>query len=104
MLSVTVAYPAMPVAPSATTPLLAVLEPALAYTPVPPELEELAVIDPALKLPVPSRLTMALAVSPLVGDVFQFRARVPLPKTGDPLTVKSELGALSATLLTFPAP
>ena len=58
----------------------------------------------ALKLPVESRLTMALAVSFGVGALFQFRARVPLPVTGEPLTLKSELGALRPTLVTVPLP
>src|ERR1700739_3195493 len=102
MLPPTVVQPATPVAPWAITPLLPELEPALAYTPVPPELEDVAVIDPALKPPVPLRLTMALAVSALVGAVFQFRASVPLAVTGEPVTVKSDEGALSPTLLTTP--
>src|SRR5580658_1708716 len=58
----------------------------------------------ALKLPVESRLTMELAVSELVGAVFHFRASVPLVVTGEPLTVKSELGALRLTLVTVPLP
>jgi hypothetical protein len=58
----------------------------------------------ALKLPVESRFTMALAVSFGVGALFQFRARVPLPVTGEPPTVKSELGALRPTLVTVPLP
>ena len=58
----------------------------------------------ALKLPVLSRFTMALAVFALVGATFQFRFNVPLLVTGEPLTVKSELGALRPTLLTVPAP
>lgn len=58
----------------------------------------------ALKLPVESRLTMALAVSLAVGAVIHFRASVPLVVTGEPLTVKSEPGALRPTLVTVPVP
>jgi hypothetical protein len=47
---------------------------------------------------------MAFAVSAFVGATVQFSASVPLLVTGDPLTVKSELGALSPTLLTVAAP
>ena len=66
------------------------------------------VISPAalmllmLKLLVESRLTMALAVLPLVGATFQFRPSVPLAVTGEPVTVKSEEGALKPTLVTVP--
>src|ERR1700691_1590535 len=67
-------------------------------------LRVIALMLVALKLPVESRLTMALAVSFGVGASFQFRARVPLPVTGEPLTVKSELGALRPTLVTVPLP
>src|SRR5580704_2758654 len=58
----------------------------------------------ALKLPDESRLTMALAVAALVGGTFQFRPTVPPVVTGDPLTVKSEEGALKPTLVTVPLP
>jgi hypothetical protein len=58
----------------------------------------------ALKLPVESRLTMALAVSLAVGAVIHFRASVPLVVTGEPLTVKFEPGALRPTLVTVPVP
>jgi hypothetical protein len=71
---------------------------------VPPEVGEVEVIDPALKLPVESRLTMALAVSVLVGAVFHFRASAPVVVTGEPLTLKSEPGALRPTLVTDPLP
>jgi hypothetical protein len=60
-----------------------------------------AVIIPALKLPEPSLLTIAFAVLLLVGAAFQEIPSVPLPLTGEPLTVKSE-GALSPTLVTVP--
>src|SRR5580658_4055278 len=61
-----------------------------------------ALIAPALKLPLASRLTIAFAVAVLVGATAQFRPRVPLPVTGEPLTVKSDDGALSPTLFTVP--
>src|SRR5260370_39296001 len=56
-----------------------------------------AVMVLAAKLPVLSRLTMALAVSVLVGATFHFKFQIPLLVTGVPLTAKSELGALSPT-------
>src|SRR5579863_5940062 len=46
----------------AITPLLPPLEPALAYTPVPPELEEEAVIGPAPRLPFTVALPRTRAV------------------------------------------
>jgi len=61
-----------------------------------------AVITPALKLPLASRFTIAFAVSALVGAVVQFKPSVPLLVIGDPLTVKSLLGALRPTLVTVP--
>src|SRR5208337_3115633 len=61
-----------------------------------------ALIAPALKLPLESRLTIALAVAALVGATFQFSPSVPLVVTGEPLTVKSDDGALSPTLFTVP--
>src|ERR1700691_4767663 len=67
-------------------------------------LRVIALMLVALKLPPESRLTMALAVSLGVGASFQFRDRVPLPVTGEPLTVKSELGALRPTFVTVPFP
>src|ERR1700732_3217319 len=63
-----------------------------------------AVMAPALKLPVPSRLTMAFAVLRLVGATFQISASVPLFVTGEPPTLKSSEGALSPTLVTVPVP
>src|SRR5262249_3601756 len=57
-----------------------------------------------LRLPDPSRFAIALAVAELVGATFQPRARVPLPVTGDPPTVKSDDGAESPTLVTVPLP
>jgi hypothetical protein len=59
---------------------------------------------PAANEPVPSRFTMAFAVSALVGARIQFNASVPLEVIGEPFTVKSELGALRATLVTVPVP
>jgi hypothetical protein len=63
-----------------------------------------AVIAPAVKLPEPSRFTIAFAVSALVGATFQAKFRVPAVFTGDPLTVKSDAGADSPTLVTGPVP
>src|SRR5262245_5568866 len=61
-------------------------------------------MKPALKFPLASRLTIALAVLLEVGATFQFKPRVPLEVTGDPLTVKSDDGAESPTLVTVPVP
>src|SRR5579863_406365 len=80
------------------------LVPPFATIAVPVVLAAVAVIDPELKAPLASRFTMALAVSALVGATFQASPSVPLVVIGDPLTVKSELGALSPTLVTVPAP
>ena len=44
------------------------------------------------------------AVLALVGATLQFRFRVPLLVIGEPVTVKSEDGALKPTLVTVPAP
>ena len=55
-----------------------------------------SVTVPAPKLPKPSRFTMALAVSVLVGATVQ--AIFSLPVTGDRLTVKSLVGAITPTL------
>ena len=63
-----------------------------------------ALMRVALKLPVESRFTIALAVSLLSGGTFQDKPRVPAPVTGEPLTVKSEAGALRPTLVTVPVP
>ena len=57
-----------------------------------------------MKLPVPSRLTMAFAVGALVGADLPGQGNVPLVVTGEPETVKSEAGAVRATLLTEPVP
>src|SRR5260370_28068021 len=65
---------------------------------------DLAVIVPALKFPEASRFTMALTVLAFVGATFQAKLSVPLPVTGDPLTVKSVEGAVSPTLFTVPGP
>src|ERR1700728_4567976 len=67
----------------AITPLLPPLEPALAYTPVPPELEELAVIGPAPRLPSTVALLRITAV-PLTsrvapGDVVAMPTLPPEP-------------------------
>src|SRR5580704_7242329 len=51
-----------------------------------------------------SRFTIAFAVARFVGATVQLSPNVPLPVTGEPLTVKSEVGALSPTLLTAPVP
>src|SRR5580700_2631952 len=59
---------------------------------------------PAWKLPLPSRLTIAFAVSPGDGATFQARFSVPLLVTGEPLTVRSDVGALNPTLVTLPVP
>jgi hypothetical protein len=59
-------------------------------------------MDPAEKLPEESRFTMAFAVAAFVGATVQFRAKVPLLVTGEPLTVKSDDGALNPTLVTEP--
>ena len=59
---------------------------------------------PALKLPEPSRFTIALAVFALAGGTVQFRFRVPEVVIGDPLTVKSDEGAANPTLVTVPFP
>lgn len=69
-----------------------------------PLLNELVVTMLALKFPEPSRFTIAFAVFVLVGATVQFKPRVPLPVTGEPLTVKSDAGALSPTLVTVPVP
>src|ERR1700689_5192358 len=61
-------------------------------------------IVPPEKLPVESRFTMAFTVVVLVGATFQFRLSVPLLVTGEPLTVKSDVGALNPTLVTEPPP
>src|SRR5712692_9562311 len=63
-----------------------------------------SVIVLAPKFPLASRLTMALAVLALAGAVFQLKVSVPVPVTGDPLTMKSETGAARPTLVTVPAP
>src|ERR1700757_4055349 len=47
---------------------------------------------------------MALDVSALVGETVQLSPSVPLLVIGDPLTVKSEAGADSPTLVTVPPP
>ena len=57
-----------------------------------------------LKLPVLSRFTIALAALADVGATVQFRPNVPAVMMGEPVTVKSELGALSPTLVTVPEP
>ena len=61
-------------------------------------------IIPALKAPEASRFTIALAVLALVGATLQFSPNVPAVVTGEPLTLKSEFGALKPTLVTEAAP
>ena len=63
-----------------------------------------AKIEPELKLPNASRFTMALAVLALVRTTVQFRPSVPADVIGEPVTVKSELGAEKPTLVTVPPP
>src|SRR5581483_10218000 len=58
----------------------------------------------ALKLPVASRLTMALAVSALVGATFHPNFKVPADVIGEPFTMKSLVGAVNPTLVTVPVP
>ncbi len=55
-------------------------------------------------MPDASRFTIAFAVLRLVGATVQLSPSVPLPVTGDPLTVKSADGADSPTLFTVPGP
>src|ERR1700684_1364566 len=55
-------------------------------------------------LPEPSRFTIAFAVAALVGATSQLKARVPDLVMGDPVTLKSVVGALRATLVTVPLP
>jgi hypothetical protein len=83
--------------PAKATPALVLAEIA-----VPVELVAVALIAPALKLPLESRLTIALAVSALEGETVQFSASVPAPVTGEPLTVKSDDGADRPTLVAVP--
>src|ERR1700732_1484721 len=59
---------------------------------------------PAEQLPDASRLTMAFATSALVGATVQLSPSVPLPVSGEPLTVKSVEGAPRPTLVTVPVP
>src|SRR5579862_1110147 len=95
---VAVASPTTPVPPAA----LVRKSPAM----LPDELTPTALAEMvvALKLPEASRLTMALAMSALVGATFQARPSVPELVMGEPETVKSEAGAVRATLLTEPVP
>ncbi len=69
-----------------------------------PNTPRFPVMNPPLKFPLASRLTIAFAASLLVGATFQFRFSVPLLVTGEPVTLKSEDGALRPTLVTVPAP
>jgi hypothetical protein len=69
----------------------------------PPPIEP-AVMVFAAKLPEPSRFTIVLAVSLLVGAAVHLKLSVPLLVMGEPDTVKSELGALKPTLVTVPFP
>src|ERR1700723_1666580 len=56
----------------------------------------------AVKLPLASRLTIAFAIVLLLGATVQFSASVPIPDTGEPVTVKSELGAVSPIFVAVP--
>jgi hypothetical protein len=56
---------------------------------------------PALNPPATSRFTIAFTVLNSVGATAQLSPSVPLPVTGDPVTVKSG-GADKATLFTLP--
>jgi hypothetical protein len=88
----------------AIAPAGAAVEPMIA---IPAGLEAVRVTDvmlPAANEPVPSRFTMALAVSLVSGGTFHANPKVPALVTGEPLTVKSELGALRPTLVTVPVP
>lgn len=67
-------------------------------TDVTPSIPRFAVVAPATKLPVASRLTMVLAVSAFVGATVQFRPRVPAPVTGEPVTLNSDEGALNGAI------
>jgi hypothetical protein len=94
----------VPVFTPAMAPLGAPVVPTIAN---PAELEAVRVtveMFPAPKLPEASRLTMAFATLALVGGAFQASFKVPLPVTGEAVTVKSVVGALRPTLVTVPAP
>src|SRR5580704_14186646 len=89
----------VPLFTPATAPLGAAVVPTMAK-PAGLEAVRLTVVMlPALNEP-PPRFTIAFAVFALVGATAQFSASVPLVAIGEPLTVKSEPGALSPTLLT----
>src|SRR3984957_9559837 len=66
------------------------------------KLSVVAFTVPAVKLPEPSRLTMASTGSAAVGATFHLKASVPVDVTGDPVTVKSEDVAVNAPLFTEP--
>src|SRR5579862_6974113 len=68
------------------------------------ETPRVALTAPAEKLPLASRFTIALAVAADVGATFQAIFSVPDVVTGEPVTLKSEVGALSPTLVTVPVP
>jgi hypothetical protein len=69
-----------------------------------PPVKKGVVIPLALKFPDASLFTIALGVFALVGATFQSKPNVPLPVTGEPLTLKSDAGAVRAMLLTVPVP
>src|SRR5450755_4101581 len=65
-------------------------------------LTALAVIWVAAKFPEASRFTIALGTLASVGGTSHCRFNVPAVFTGEPLTLKSEFGALSPTFVTVP--
>src|SRR5262249_43607988 len=71
-------------------------------TVIPAASTRLAVSPLTAMFPLLSRLTMELGTLVSVGGVVHCRASVPLPVTGEPVTVKSEFGAVSPTLATAP--
>src|SRR5579864_6036821 len=93
-----------PVLMPTTAPAGAAVEPAIAVPAGLAAARVTAEMFPALNEPVLSRLTMAFAVLLLVGDTVQESPSVPLWVMGEPLTVKSDAGALSPTLVTVPTP
>ena len=60
--------------------------------------------DWAAKAPFASRFTMEFAILALVGAMFQEKFSVPVLVTGEPLTLKSDAGAVNPTLVTVPLP
>jgi len=60
--------------------------------------------DCAANLALASRFTMEFAMLALVGAMFQEKFSVPVLVTGEPLTLKSDAGAVNPTLVTVPLP